>query len=65
MPFIVNKCYNLQVGIRNEKFNYEMNGVKVVGVQCLKDLGVSIASNLRFSQQGKDAAGEAYRMLLE
>ncbi len=30
---------------------YEMNGVKLESVQCVKDLGVSIASNLKFSQQ--------------
>ncbi len=40
-----------------------MNGVKLDSVQCVKDLGISIASNLKFSQQCKDAAGKANRML--
>ncbi len=44
MPFNVNKCYILQVGTRNEKFEYEMNGTKLDSVQYVKDLGVTIAS---------------------
>ncbi len=63
MRFNVNKCHILHVGTRNQKFDYEMNGVKLDSVQCVKDLGVSIASNLKFPQQCKDAAGKANRML--
>ncbi len=51
MPFNVNKCHVLQVGTRNQKFDYEMNGTKIESVLCAKDLGVTIASNLKFSQQ--------------
>ncbi len=40
-----------------------MNGLKLDSVQCVKDLGVLIPSNLKFSQQCKDAAGRANRML--
>ncbi len=40
-----------------------MNGVKTGSVQCVKDLGVTIASNLKFSQQCKDTAGKVNRML--
>ncbi len=40
-----------------------MNGTKLEGEQCVKDLGVSVASSLKFSQQCKDAAGKANRML--
>ncbi len=40
-----------------------MNGFKLESGQCVKDLGVSIASNLKFSQQCKDAASKANRML--
>ncbi len=40
-----------------------MNGTKIESVQCVKDLGVTIASNLKFSQQCKDAASKANRML--
>ncbi len=40
-----------------------MNGTKLESVQCVKDLGVTVASILKFSQQCKDAAGKANRML--
>ncbi len=40
-----------------------MYGVKLKSVQCVKDLGFSIASDLKFSQQCSDAANEANRML--
>ncbi len=40
-----------------------MNGTKLESVQCVKDLDVSVASSLKFSQQCKDAAGKATRML--
>ncbi len=63
MPFNVNKCQILQVGTRNPKFEYEMNGTKVESVQCVKDLGVTIASSLKFSQQCKNGTGKANRML--
>ncbi len=63
MPFNVNKCHILHVGTRNQKFDYEMNGVKLDSVQCSNDLGVSISSDLKFSQQCKSAAGKANRML--
>ncbi len=63
MPFNVNKCQILQVGIRNQKIEHEMNGTKLESVQSVKDLGVTIASRLKFSQQCKNAAGKANRML--
>ncbi len=63
MPFNVHKCHILHVGTRNKKKYYEMNDVKLNSVQCVKDLSVSIASNLKFSQQCKDAAGKTDRML--
>ncbi len=40
-----------------------MNGTKLESVQCVKDLGVSVASSFKFSQQCKDAAGKVNRML--
>ncbi len=40
-----------------------MRGEKLKSVHCVKDLGVTIASNLKFSQQCKDVAGKANRML--
>ncbi len=45
--------------VRNQKFDYEMNGVKLDSVQCVKDVGISIASSLKFSRQCKDATGKA------
>ncbi len=63
MPFDVNKRHIFQVGTRNQKFYYEMNSVKTENLQCLKDLGVTIALNRKFSQQCKDADGKANRML--
>ncbi len=40
-----------------------MNGTNLESVQYVKDLGVTIASSLKFSQQSKDAVGKANRML--
>ncbi len=40
-----------------------MKGVKLESVLCGIDLAVTIASNLKFFQQCKDAAGKANRML--
>ncbi len=40
-----------------------MSGEKLESLHCLKDLGVTITSNLKFSQQCKEAAGKANRML--
>ncbi len=40
-----------------------MNGTKLENVQCVKDLGVTVASTLKLFQQCKLAAGIANRML--
>ncbi len=40
-----------------------MNGTKLESVHCVKDLGVSVASSLKLSQQCKDATGKANRIL--
>ncbi len=40
-----------------------MSGVKLESVHCVKDLGVTITSNLKFSKQCKEAACKANRML--
>ncbi len=63
MPFNVDRCQVLKVGTRYEKFDYEIRSVKVKSVHCAKDLGVKIASNLKFSQQCVDAANKANRRL--
>ncbi len=41
-----------------------MNRAKIESMQCVKDLGVTIASNLKFSQQWKDATGKANKMMV-
>ncbi len=63
MPFNVNKCHILQVGTRNQKYEYEMNGVTLQNVQCVKALGVTVASNLKLFLHCKDDACKATRML--
>ncbi len=63
MLFNIKKCHILQVGTRNLKYDYEMSGEKLKSIQCVKDLGVAIMLNLKFSQQCKEAAGTANRIL--
>ncbi len=64
MPFNANKLHILQVSTRNKQiYKYEMSGVKLKSAQCVKDLGVTIASNLKFSLYCKEAACKANRML--
>ncbi len=63
MPFNFKKCHIFQVGKRSLKYDYEMSGEKFESVHCVKDLGVTITWNLKFSQECKDAAGKANRML--
>ncbi len=36
---------------KNRKYDYEMCSVKLKSVQCAKDLGGKIASNLKYSQK--------------
>ncbi len=63
MPFSIKKCHILQVGTRNIKYDYEMSSEKLKSVHCVKDLGVMITLNLKFSQQCKEAVGKANRIL--
>ncbi len=49
MPFNIGKCQILQVGSRNIKNDYEMRGVRIKSVDSVKDLGVTVTSNLKFS----------------
>ncbi len=63
MPFNVNICHILQVGTRNKKYEYELGVVKLESVRCVKDLGVTMTSNLIFSQHCKEAACKANRIL--
>ncbi len=63
MPFNVNKYHIFQMGTINKKYEYEVSGVKLESVQCVKDLDVTIASNLKFSLNCKEAVCKANRML--
>ncbi len=63
MPFIINKCQILQIGSKNRKMDYEMCGVQIKSVQSVKDLGVTVSSNLKFSQQCNEAVKKTMRML--
>ncbi len=60
---LTNATFCKYVGTRNQKLDYKMNDTKIGSVQCVKDLGVTIASSLKISQQCKEAAGKANRML--
>ncbi len=48
---------------KKPKVEYERNGFKIESVQCVKDIGITIASRLKVSQKCKDAARKANRML--
>ncbi len=63
MPFNIKKCHILQVGTRNLKYDYEMSSEKLESIHCVKDLGVTIMSNLKFFQKCNETAGKANRVL--
>lgn len=61
MPFYIERCQILQIE-RNNKYDYDMSGVKLKGVQCAKNWGVKIASNLKIFKQCNDAVNTANRI---
>ena len=63
MPFNVGKCQVLHVGRQNPKFNYSMAGTNLITADKVKDLGVTITSDLKFKQQSIESANKANRML--
>ncbi len=63
MPFNINKCKILQVGSRNMKNDYEMSGIKIKSNYSVKDLAVSVTSNLMFSQQCNESIIKANRLM--
>ncbi len=63
MPLNINKWQILQVGSRNIKKDYEMCGVKIKSVHSFKDLGVTVASNFKLSQQCNESVEKANRMI--
>ncbi len=63
MPFNLNKCQILQVGSRNIKNSYEMHGTKIKRVHLVKDLAITVTSNLKFSQQCNEFVKKSNRMM--
>ncbi len=63
MTFNIDKCLILQVRSRNIKNDYEMRGVKIKTVYSVNDRGVTVASNLKFSQQCNESLNKANRMM--
>ncbi len=53
----------LQVGSRNIKNDYEMRGVKIKSVHSVKGFGVTVISNLKFSQQCNVSVTKANRKM--
>ncbi len=63
MPFNINKCQILQVGNRIIKNDYEMRGVNIKSVHSVKDLGITVTSNLKISKQRNEFVKKANRMM--
>ncbi len=63
MPFNRSKHQILQVGNRNIKNDYVMHGSKIKSVRSVKDLGITVASNLKFSQQCNESIKKANSMM--
>ncbi len=59
----INKCKILQIGSKSRKIDYEMCGIKIKSIQSVKDFGVTVSSNHKFSQQCNDAVQKANMML--
>ncbi len=62
MNFNEDKCKVLHIGYRNEKANYIMNGTQLKSVDKETDLGVTISSNLKPSQQCAEVVKKANKM---
>ncbi len=46
IPLNINECHILQIGSKNTKMECEMCGVQIKGVHLVKDIGVTVSSNL-------------------
>ncbi len=53
----------MQVGSKNIMNGYEMRGVKIKSVHAAQDLDVTVASNLKVSQQCDDSVRKVNRMM--
>ena len=63
MPFNINKCQLLQVGSLNNKYQYSIMNQQLESAPSVKDLGVIVSQNLKFSQQCIEASKKANKML--
>ena len=63
MSFNVDKCKVLHIGYRNEKANYTLNGTQLKSVDREVDLGVTISSNLKPSQQCSEVVKKANKII--
>ena len=63
MNFNADKCKVLHIGYRNEKANYILNGTQLKSVDREVDLGVTISSNLKPSQQCSEVVKKANKII--
>ena len=63
MDFNIKKCKIMPFGRRNQNFKYHMNGVQLSQVDCERDIGVCVKSNLKPTQHCKESAGRARTVL--
>ncbi len=63
MLFNINKCQiSAGMGFKNIKKDNEMCGVKIKSVHSVKNLGVTVECNLKFSQKCNESIKEANRV---
>ncbi len=63
MPFNMNKWQLLRVGSRKIYNDYEMCGLKIKSINLVKDLGVTVFFNFKFSQQCNMFVKKTSRMM--
>ncbi len=63
MLFSIEKFQVLNFELKNKKYRYQLCGVKLKSVQCVKILGVKMASNPKFSHHDSDTVNKASMML--
>ena len=63
MSFNTDKCKVLHIGYRNEKAIYNLNGIQLKSVDSEVDLGVTISSNLKPSQQCSEVVKKANKII--
>lgn len=63
MRFNADKCKVLHIGYRNEKTNYFMDGSQLKSTNRENDLGVTISSNLKPSEQCSEVVKKANKLV--